>query len=111
MIDLRKFAEFRDTMGDDFIGEVLAVFNEDAPELLRSLQQALDGNDAELFRRSAHSLKSNSAAFGAVTLAELARELEMLGKEGRLAGTEDKVDRAAAEYQRVQQALKELTQV
>ena len=74
-----------------------------------SLQQALDGNDAELFRRSAHSLKSNSAAFGAVTLAELARELEMLGKEGRLAGAGDKVARAAAEYQRVQQALKELT--
>jgi len=110
VIDLKKFAEFRDAMGADFIGEVVAVFNEDAPELLRSLQQALDLNDAELFRRSAHSLKSNSAAFGAQTLAALARELEMLGKEGRLAGAGDKVARAAAAYQRVQHALKELIQ-
>jgi CheY-like chemotaxis protein len=110
VIDLKKFGEFRDAMGADFLGEILVVFNEDAPELLRNLQQALDGNDAELFRRAAHSLKSNSAAFGALTLAELARELEMLGKEGKLAGAGEKVARAAAEYQRVQQALKELTQ-
>jgi PAS domain S-box-containing protein len=109
VIDLNKFVEFRDAMGADFIGEVLAVFNDDAPDLLWNLQQALDSNDVELFRRAAHSLKSNSAAFGAVTLAELARELEILGKEGRLAGAEGKVAQAAAEYQRVQHALKELT--
>jgi len=109
VIDRKKFEEFRDAMGADFIGEVLEVFNEDAPALLQSLHQALAANDPELFRRSAHSLKSNSAAFGAVALAELARELEMLGKEGRLAGSEEKVARAEAEYQRLQQALKELT--
>jgi HPt (histidine-containing phosphotransfer) domain-containing protein len=110
VIDLKKFEEFRDAMGADFIGEVLAVFNEDAPELLRNLQQALASHDAELFRRAAHSLKSNGAAFGADKLAELARELERLGKEGRLAEAGDKVARAEAEYRRVQQALQELTQ-
>jgi HPt (histidine-containing phosphotransfer) domain-containing protein len=95
-------------MGADFIGEVIAIFNEDAPQLLQNMQQALAVDDAELFRRAAHTLKSNSASFGAVTLAELARELEMLGKEGRLAGAAEKVAQAAAEYQRVQQALKEI---
>ena len=108
-LDLKKFAEFRETMGDDFIGEVLAVFHEDAPQLLESLKQALDGGDAELFRRSAHTLKSNCNAFGALTLGEMARELEMLGKEGRLADAGDKVARAETEYQRLQQALKELS--
>ncbi|MCK9375610.1 MAG: response regulator [Syntrophobacterales bacterium] len=111
VIDLKKFEEFRDAMGADFIGEVLAVFTEDAPELLRNLQQALADGDAELFRRAAHTLKSNSAAFGADRLAELARELEGLGKAGSLAGVGDKVARAEAEYGRVQQALQELTQV
>jgi len=107
-IDPQKFAEFKETMGADFIGEVIAVFNEDAPELLQNMEQALAVKDGELFRRAAHSLKSNSASFGAVTLAELARELEMMGKEGRLAEAAEKVRRAAAEYQRVQQALKEM---
>ncbi|MFZ5450836.1 MAG: response regulator [Thermodesulfobacteriota bacterium] len=110
VIDLKKFEEFRDAMGADFIGEVFEVFNEDAPALLQSLSQALADNDPELFRISAHSLKSNSEAFGAVILAKLARELELLGKEGNLGGVGDKVARAAAAYQRVQQALKELTQ-
>ncbi len=107
-IDPQKFAEFQETMGADFIGEVIAVFTEDAPELLRNMEQALAVNDAELFRRAAHSLKSNSASFGAVILAELARELEMMGKEGKLTGATEKVTRAAAEYQRVQRALKEM---
>jgi CheY-like chemotaxis protein/HPt (histidine-containing phosphotransfer) domain-containing protein len=107
-IDPGKFENFRETMGADFIGEVIAVFNEDAPELLQIMEQALDQNDAESFRRAAHSLKSNSASFGAVTLSELARELEIMGREGRLAEAAEKVARAAAEYQRVQQALKEM---
>ncbi|MHB8066352.1 MAG: response regulator [Desulfobaccales bacterium] len=107
-IDPKKFADFRETMGADFIGEVIAVFNEDAPELLKNLEQALAGNDPELFRRAAHSLKSNSAAFGAEILAGLAKELEMMGKEGKLAEAAEKVAVAAAEYQRVQQALQEM---
>ncbi|MFP3868839.1 MAG: response regulator [Desulfobacteraceae bacterium] len=109
VIDLKQFEEFRSTMGADFIGEILAVFSEDAPGLLQNLQQARADNDSERFRRAAHSLKSNSAAFGAVTLTELARELEMLGKEGRLAGAGEKLAQAEAEYQQVEQALKELT--
>jgi PAS domain S-box-containing protein len=108
VIDPKKYKEFCDAMGADFIGEVIAVFNEDAPELLEQMKQALAAADAELFRRAAHSLKSNSAAFGADKLAGLARELERLGKEGSLAAVGDKVAQAEAEYQRVQQALQEL---
>ncbi len=107
-IDLAKFEDFRETMGADFIGEVITVFNEDAPELLKTMEQALAAQDAEQFRRAAHSLKSNSAAFGAETLAGLARELEMMGKENRLAEAAGKVALAAAEYQRVQEALTEM---
>jgi len=110
MIDLKQFEEFRSTMGADFIGEVLTVFTADAPELLRELQQALADDDPEGFCRAAHSLKSNAAAFGAVTLAELARELERLGKDGCQAGAGEKVARAEAEYHLVEQSLKELTE-
>jgi PAS domain S-box-containing protein len=110
VIYLKQFEEFRSAMGTDFIGEVLAVFTADAPELLRQLHQGLADNDSECFRRAAHSLKSNAGAFGAVTLAELARELEILGKDGCQAGAGEKVAQAEAEYQRVQQALKELTE-
>ncbi|MHB9074819.1 MAG: response regulator [Desulfobaccales bacterium] len=107
-IDPEQFESFRLAMGDDFIGEVIEVFNEDAPKLLLDMQQALTANDAELFRRAAHSLKSNSAQIGATKLSELAKGLEMLGKAGRLAEVSDTVALAEAEYSLVRQALQEL---
>jgi PAS domain S-box-containing protein len=110
LIDRKKFEEFRQAMGADFIGEIIAIFNEDAPKLLQDLKQALISNDADLFRRSAHSLKSNSAQFGAMSLAEMAKELEVLGKEGRLTEVSEKVARLEAEYEIVREALRELNQ-
>ena len=108
-INPKKFESFRQTMGADFIIEVIEVFNEDAPKLLQDMQHALTTHDADLFRRAAHSLKSNSAEFGAVKLSEMAQELEMMGKEGRLAEVSEKVARAEAEYEIVKEALQELT--
>jgi CheY-like chemotaxis protein len=111
VIDLEQFQKFRAAMGADFIGEVLAAFTAEAPALLQQLRQALAGNDPETFRRAAHTLKSNAAAFGAVTLAALARELEQIGQAGCQSAHGDKVTRAEAEYLRVHQALKELLPV
>ena len=108
-INPKKFESFRQTMGADFILEVIEVFNEDAPKLLQDMQHALTTHDADLFRRAAHSLKSNSAEFGAVKLSEMAKELEMMGKAGRLAEVSEKVARAEAEYEMVKKALQELT--
>ncbi len=108
-INPKKFESFRQTMGADFIGEVIEVFNEDAPKLLQDMQHALATHDADLFRRAAHSLKSNSAAFGAMKLSEMAKELEIMGKEGRLAEVSEKVARAEAEYEIVKEALQDLT--
>jgi CheY-like chemotaxis protein len=107
-VNPKQFESFRQSMGADFIGEVIEVFNEDAPKLLHDMQQALTTNDADLFRRAAHSLKSNSAEFGAVKLSEMAKELEMLGKAGRLTEVSEKVARAEAEYEKVKEALQDL---
>jgi PAS domain S-box-containing protein len=107
-INLEKFESFRQSMGADFINEVIEVFNEDAPKLLHDMQQALTTHDADLFRRAAHSLKSNSAAFGAMKLSGMAKELEILGKEGRLTEAPEKVARAEAEYEKVKAALQDL---
>ena len=47
--------------------------------MLSDLRQARADGDADLFRQSAHSLKSNANIFGAVALAAQARELELEG--------------------------------
>ncbi len=69
----------RATAGADFVPELVDTFLADAPGMLGALRRALADDDAALFRRTAHSLKSNGNTFGAMRLGSLARELELGG--------------------------------
>ena len=88
-----------------FLAEMIDTYLADSPQLLTDLGQAVAAGDAELLRRAAHSLKSNSENFGAHALAAIARALEELGKRGELAGAAALVAKGTAEYERVQPAL------
>lgn len=91
VIDKTTFEELKQMSGAEFINELVDTFLEDAPKLAKELQAALEAGNADSFRRAAHSLKSNAATFGAGQLADLAKELEMLGRENRLAETRDRL--------------------
>ena len=84
VIDMNTFDALKETAGADFIGELIDTFLEDTPGQITTMKNALAAQDADSFRRAAHSLKSNAATFGATSLAGLARELEMLGRENVL---------------------------
>jgi len=88
-----------------FLTEMIDAYLADSPQLLADLREALNTEDAELLRRGAHSLKSNSENFGAHALTALARNLEELGKSGSLADAYNLTEQAAAEYERVKGAL------
>ncbi len=77
LIDAATFGELQETAGADFVKELLDAFQEEAPGMLAELRLALAQGDLLRFRRAAHSLKSNSQAFGATALAGLARQLEL----------------------------------
>jgi HPt (histidine-containing phosphotransfer) domain-containing protein len=108
VIDQATFAGLTDLVGEDFIGELTETFFEEAPTLLAEMNQALDDGDADAFRRAAHSLKSNSESFGATRLATLARELEAMGREGRLDQARPKMPLLESTYEETAQALKAL---
>jgi histidine phosphotransfer protein HptB len=78
-IDEPVFRELRESMGEDFVRELVATFAEEAPQIIAELRTALREQSAERFRRGAHSLKSNASTFGATDLAAQARELELGG--------------------------------
>lgn len=84
VIDKKTFEDLKQMSGDDFIGELVDAFLEDAPNMLDAMRTALEVNDVESFRRNAHSLKSNAHTFGAIELGELAKELEAMGRDGNL---------------------------
>ena len=102
-IDLAVFRELQATAGADFVAELVDTFLEEAPGMFAALRAAIEGGNAEAFRRAAHSLKSNSLTFGAAALAAQARALEL----GGLGAAAD-VDALAATYARAAEALKEL---
>jgi histidine phosphotransfer protein HptB len=78
-IDADAFAELQASAGKEFVAELVDTFLEEAPRMLEELRSAAAAGRADLFRRAAHSLKSNANTFGATGLGDMARELELGG--------------------------------
>ena len=104
-IHMPTFTELQDAAGADFVAELVDTFLEEAPIMLAELRDAQATGLADVFRRAAHSLKSNSNTFGATRLGEMARELEL----GGLIADTAPLDAIEAEYKVAAAALKELT--
>jgi HPt (histidine-containing phosphotransfer) domain-containing protein len=107
-IDRATFDELKENAGADFVVELADTFLTEAPTMLDDLRRAFATGDADVFRRTAHSLKSNSNTFGAQRLGALARELELGGMAPVKAAAGAPLDALATEYARVASALKEL---
>jgi len=92
--------------GDEaFLSEMIDAYFADTPQLLMTMRQALAAGDAVVLRRSAHTLKSNSANFGAMTLSARCKELEDLSRAGTLDDAPAALAQVEAQYARVAPAL------
>ncbi len=108
IIDPATFEALKETTGAEFVAELVDTFLEDAPVMLAELRSSLAAQDADRFRRAAHSLKSNSNTFGALALGTMARELELGGLAKALEGGTGRLDALEQEYARAATALKGL---
>lgn len=75
-IDHSVISGLQDTIGTEFVSELITTFLEEAPDMLHDLKSAAASCDQDRFRRAAHSIKSNAAIFGALDLEEIARRME-----------------------------------
>jgi HPt (histidine-containing phosphotransfer) domain-containing protein len=107
VIDRQVLDNLLEAVGGDgeFLSELLDTYFADSPEQFEAMHTALNDGSPEEFRRAAHSLKSNSANFGAMSLSQKAKELEDLGKEGKLEQAEAPLEEAESEYMKVKSAL------
>lgn len=108
LIVKETWERMKSTTGPDLMLELIDVFLEDSPELIEQMRGGLAEGDIEKVRRAAHSLKSNSASFGADRLAGAARELEMMAKSGSLDGAGLQLSQVEAEYAQVLPQLEAL---
>ncbi|HZI38445.1 MAG TPA: response regulator, partial [Acidimicrobiia bacterium] len=80
---LDRAAIFERVDGDgELLAELVDLFVADSPGLVLALQAAVDAGDAEALERAAHTLKGSAGNFGPSRLAELALELQSLGRTG-----------------------------
>jgi len=107
-IDRATFEALNESAGSDFVRELVDTFLAEAPAMLTDLRGALAANDAERFRRAAHSLKSNSMTFGALALGGMARTLELGGLDAVRRANGNPLDDLTDEYARAARALTEL---
>jgi HPt (histidine-containing phosphotransfer) domain-containing protein len=84
VIDQVVFDSLKETVGANYIEELVGAFLDESPALIAQLRPALIAGDKDTFRRIAHSVKSNAATFGATRLFELAKELELMARENQL---------------------------
>jgi signal transduction histidine kinase/CheY-like chemotaxis protein/HPt (histidine-containing phosphotransfer) domain-containing protein len=100
--------ELSKRLGDDreLIAEVVRLFVADCPVRLAAIEAAVDRDDAERIRVTAHTLKGAAGTVGAHRLVDAARTLEQLGAEKRTERTRAAWQGLAREAAAVMDALK-----
>jgi CheY-like chemotaxis protein len=91
--------------GAEVVNRLAALFSADTPERLAALRQAAVDGDGNRLMDVAHSLKGSAASLGAGAMVALCRELEELGRSGRLENVEETVARIELLYPRVAEAV------
>ncbi len=111
VIDMKAFERLGATLGTQarqMLPSLVDDFIKDAPRLISEARNAAEeGRTADL-RRAAHTLKSNSASFGAMGLSSLSRQIEETAKEGRCEGAEAMLYRIEDEFAVASAELKAL---
>ena len=109
-LDEASLRALGDLVGDDpeLVASLVDVFLEEAPVRLAELRSGLEGGDAVLLGRAAHTLKSNALTFGALGLAGLSERLELTARGGDLSEAGPLVERTAVEWTLVEPLLEAL---
>lgn len=108
VLDSEILETFLVTMGEDgadLLSQLIDTYLSESPKFVEAIEQAITQADAATLNISAHSLKSSSAALGATRLAQLCKELEVMGREGHMTEAKALVEPLKAEYIRVEAAM------
>jgi CheY-like chemotaxis protein len=88
--------------------EITNLFLEEKPRLLTAVREAVARQDATALERAAHSLKGSVGIFSAEGAFQAALNLEIMGREGDLAGAQEAYELLNAQIERLQPALEAL---
>jgi HPt (histidine-containing phosphotransfer) domain-containing protein len=86
VLDEGVLAELRESVGGDeaFVKELVDAYLTESPAYLEAVRAAAAANDTAAAVRPAHTLKSSSAAIGAMRVSLLAKRIEHAAREGQI---------------------------
>jgi CheY-like chemotaxis protein/HPt (histidine-containing phosphotransfer) domain-containing protein len=111
VIDPGAIKRLRSALGqqaDAMLPGLIDAFFTDSDRLQNQAREALAAGKLDELHRAAHSLKSNSANFGATTMTELCRTLEQQAHAETLEGTEDLLAQIGRAYEQARFALEQV---
>ncbi|HXY36934.1 MAG TPA: response regulator [Planctomycetaceae bacterium] len=85
----------------ELLGEVVGAFLIEGPSLLEEIRSALAAGDAHRLRRGAHTLKGALRTLGIESAAQLATELEEIGRGGDLSLSAAKMARLESQVDQI----------
>ena len=90
----------------ELLADVIGVYLDECPRLLRELGKAIEAKDFKTVQRTAHTMKGSSRIFGNTALIESARKMEERGRDEYLEECEPDREELEAIAQHLCQQLK-----
>lgn len=102
---LDMIASLQPPGSENILGKVISVYLDSSQTLMESVRGAVEKGDFDGLHRAVHTLKSSSAYLGALVFSGMCKELEMMGRDKRLEGAQDRLSALEQEYARVREFL------
>ncbi|MEY2499646.1 MAG: hypothetical protein QOD12_3202, partial [Verrucomicrobiota bacterium] len=96
---------------EELMRELVSIFQENTPQIVQSIGDAIEKRDAPALAVSAHKLLSSLGAFGARQAGSLALRLERNGQENDFRGTKERFTELERETDRIYAALADFPSV
>lgn len=106
---LARLRALEEATEPSLVSQIFMSFQSDGAERIGILRRALEVSDAELLRKTAHALRGASGNVGATQMADIAQQLEALGKSSSVNGAAALIEQIEAEFERVKTEIAELT--
>ena len=102
---LASFNELQEAGEPDLIVELIDLYLESAPALIKAIQNAVTDADGLSLKRAAHSLKGSSGTLGVRPLAAVCEELERLADDDFSSEAKALVSKLEEEFVRARSVL------
>ena len=106
-IDFNVLNEMRANIQNDKINWIIALYLQELPTYLATLQQAIVSQDDKMLYSGAHKFKGASAILGAQRVVTLCKMLEQLGRSGTVDKAAELMAQMVIESEHLKQALEE----